>query len=298
MNKLLNLQGNVFIVIVILSITISFMISKTNQTSNDLYFILLIAFFGVPHGSLDVLLAQKYFSITTFVAWSKFLSLYILTSIGIIIFWFLQPALFIVVFLLFSAFHFADDLDDKMPKIIGILYGFNIILFPSILHSQELVQLYSYLINMKDSAFIVSFMPFIAALLSALLIVCLIYFNKYHSDDNQQSLIEIAAVAFLMLFIKPLLAFTIYFCFMHSARHIIRARYFLKNYSNHTFIYGLCIPTIIVMTFCYYIFQSLQMDSLNSGLIKVTFVALAALTFPHAFLLDKIRFLKVAKLSP
>jgi len=115
-NKLLNLQGNVFIVIVILSITISFMISKTNQTSNDLYFILLISFFGVPHGSLDVLLAQKYFSITTFVAWSKFLSLYILTSIGIIIFWFLQPALFIVVFLLFSAFHFADDLDDKCQK--------------------------------------------------------------------------------------------------------------------------------------------------------------------------------------
>lgn len=292
MNKLLYQQSNLFIGIVILSVTIYFISSTTSNSSDTLLLIVLVSFFGVPHGSLDVLLAQKSFSITSIIEWGRFLSVYILISIAIIILWLLHPMIFMVVFLIFSALHFADDLAEKMPKIVGILYGFNIILLPSILHFQELIQLYSYLINTKDANYIVTFMPLIAALTSASMIAYLVYLNKNNLKDNYQTLIEILAVGLLMLVLSPLLAFTIYFCFMHSARHIIRARYFLNNYSNIAFINGLCTPTIIVVTFCYYIFQTLPSESVNASLIKVTFVGLATLTFPHAFLLSKIGFLK------
>ena len=120
-------------------------------------------------------------------------------------------------------------------------------------------------------------------------LTAIFYLKKPAIDERHIG--EIAAVSALMLLAKPLLAFTIYFCFMHSARHILRAKYYFIEYSSITLLITLIAPTLVVLLFCAGIFQLLPTEKLDENLIKVTFATLAALTFPHAFLLSKVGFL-------
>lgn len=296
MNKYLTIQRHLFVGVATITIAVSYFIADSVNGLSMLALILAITFFGVPHGSLDTLFAKKAFGLTTIAGWAKFIGIYLSISIIVLIFWMLQPTLIFIIFLGFSALHFSDDLGDIQTKVIGYLYGLNIITLPSILHSSELAMLYSYLIDRSDAIAIVKVMTpiaiFSATLLTLFSIVSLLK-NKYILDN--QSLLEIASVSLLMLIVRPLFAFTIYFCFMHSARHILRAKFYFNDYSKTTLVFTLILPTLIVLIFCFFIFQTLPTESIDENLIKVTFAALAALTFPHAFLLSKIGFLKWVK---
>ena len=297
MNRFLQIQSNAFFVIAMMTIAWHYMVADKLGTSNLFVLILLIAFFGVPHGSLDALFAKKAFALITRRDWFKFVGLYLCLSMAVLIFWLRLPTIFFVLFLGFSALHFSDDISDISPKLISFLYGCNIILLPSILHSDQLALLYGYLIDNNDAIAIVRLMrPFAMAtmLLSALLTVRF-YLKK--QLIHTRPLLEITAVSLLVFVVKPLLAFTIYFCFMHSARHLLRAKFYFKDDSNKHFLFTLILPTLFVLIFCVGIFQLLPTQNVDENLVKVTFAALAALTFPHAFLLSKVGFLKWLKSS-
>ena len=296
MTKYLILQSNLFMVITVVTIALSYLGGDNTSTPSVLALILIITFFGVPHGALDTLFAKKAFTLNSIKKWLQFVSIYLSLSIGILIFWMALPTFFFILFLSFSALHFSDDLSNINPKLLGTLYGFNIITFPSILHSSELAKLYGYLIDDGNAVKIVNIMmPFsIVFAVITILITVVINLKKYPIEQRQ--IWEIAAVSVLMLLAEPLLAFTIYFCFMHSARHIFRAKFYFVEYSNTALLFTLIIPTLIVLLFCACVFQLLPIEKVDENLIKVTFATLAALTFPHAFLLSKVGFLKWLKM--
>lgn len=282
-------------VVAIVTIALSCLGIVDNSTSSVLALILIITFFGVPHGALDTLFAKNAFALNSIKKWLQFVMVYLLLSIGVFIFWMLLPSLFFILFLCFSALHFSDDLGKITPKILATLYGFNIITLPSILHSNELATLYGYLIDYRHAVKLVSVMMPLSMVLAALTVVLTTIFYLKKQAIDYRHIYEIAAVGALMLLAKPLLAFTIYFCFMHSARHILRAKFYFIEYSNTVLIISLMVPTLIVLLFCAWIFQMLPPEKIDENLIKVTFAALAALTFPHAFLLLKVGFIKWIK---
>ena len=85
------------------------------------------------------------------------------------------------------------------------------------------------------------------------------------------------------------MAFTIYFCFLHSARHGITLMHELdendlKN-GLKIFIKKALPLTILTATFCllglYLLNNSYNFDS---SILKVIFIGLASLTFPHILL--------------
>jgi len=290
MIKYLTIQSNLFMVIAIATIGLSYLGVVNTSTSSVLALISIITFFGVPHGALDTLFAKKAFSLNSLKKWLQFVSIYLSLSIAVLIFWQLLPSLFFILFLCFSALHFADDLGNINPKILGTLYGFNIITLPSILHSNELAKLYGYLIDYNHAVKIVSVMNPFSMVFAALTVVLTMIFYQKKQAINQRHIGEIVAVSALMLLTRPLLAFTIYFCFMHSARHILRSKFYFSKYSNTALLITLIAPTLIVLLFCVGIFQLLPAEKVDENLIKVTFATLAALTFPHAFLLNKVGF--------
>jgi Brp/Blh family beta-carotene 15,15'-monooxygenase len=297
MTQYLKIQRITFVFVAFLAILSALFSSDSFNSSFLLALILIITFFGVPHGSLDVLFAKKGLGLANLTAWIKFLSGYLLISALAITFWLLLPTVFFILFLLFSALHFSDDLLGYKATSVGLLYGLNIITLPSILHLEELTMLYGYLINPTHASMLVSSMQLIAATSAFLtLVMTFIYVKKEKGNPPAQSLLlEVVIVGLLMLIVRPLLAFTIYFCFMHSARHILRAKFFFSDFSNTTLLTNLIAPTIIVLVFCFFVFQTLPSNTFDANLIKVTFAALAALTFPHAFLLHKVGFLKWLK---
>ena len=289
MTRLLTWQSLLFTIVTVSTICFTFLKPNHSYLVGVLPLILVITLFGVPHGALDTLFAKKAFSLMSVKQWASFVSIYLLISACVIALWWLLPTLFLVIFLLFSALHFADDLGLKETKALRFLYGANIILLPSIFYSSHLTTLYSYLI---DSAYLISLvslfnvLAYVCGLMTVVLLV-----NLSRKIDRRQWL-DTLCVSLLMLLVQPLLAFTIYFCFMHSARHLIRAKYFFADDSSATFLVMLIVPTIVVIIFCGIVFSLMPTQKIDENLVKITFAGLAALTFPHAFLLNKIGFLK------
>lgn len=289
MPHFLNLQSKVFLVVSLIALCIAFLLANNTNAPNVLFLIVMIALFGVPHGALDTLFAQQAFELNSFQRWVKFVAIYLLLSLLVFTFWLLFPTVFFISFLAFSALHFADDIAHIRPSILSTLYGMNIILLPSIFQTNHLMTLYGYLIEQADALILLKWMQPIAIVV-AFLTLNIMFMKKNQIERHHK--IDMVSVSALMLFIHPLLAFTIYFCLMHSARHIIRSKFFFMAQSNQRFILMLLVPTGAVLVFCLFAFANMPTNQLNENLIKLTFVTLAALTFPHAYLLNKVGFIK------
>ena len=88
---------------------------------------------------------------------------------------------------------------------------------------------------------------------------------------------------------SPLIAFTLYFCFLHSIRHGITLMHELdkKDLKNglKIFIKKALPLTILTAIFCllglYLLNNAYNFDS---SILKVIFIGLASLTFPHILL--------------
>ena len=85
------------------------------------------------------------------------------------------------------------------------------------------------------------------------------------------------------------MAFTIYFCFLHSTRHSITLMHELdendlKN-GLKIFIKKALPLTILTATFCFFGLYLLNNSyNFDSSILKVIFIGLASLTFPHILL--------------
>lgn len=285
----INLQSKVFLLVSLIALCIASVLANNANTPNILFLIVMIAIFGVPHGALDTLFAQQAFELNNIRRWLKFVVIYLMLSLLVFMFWVLFPTIFFIGFLAFSALHFADDISNIRPSVLSILYGINIILLPSVLQKNHLITLYGYLIEQADALVLLKFMqPFAIFVVSITLIILFLKKNQI----EQHHKIDVVSVSGLMLFIHPLLAFTIYFCFMHSARHIIRSRFYFTDQSGQKFLLMLLLPTCVVLSFCIFTFFNMPANEFGSNLVKLTFVTLATLTFPHAFLLNKVGFIK------
>ena len=93
-----------------------------------------------------------------------------------------------------------------------------------------------------------------------------------------------------MLVFPPLPAFAIYFCLIHSFHHIRRIIPTLLGFmEKQKAIFLMIIFSVFSWIGCGIAFYYLSnLDTYPDTILKVTFVGLAALTFPHMILVDGI----------
>ncbi|MFM8759011.1 MAG: Brp/Blh family beta-carotene 15,15'-dioxygenase [Methylophilaceae bacterium] len=299
MHQWIKTQSNLFIIASIALIVIAH--GQDISQSLALFFglILLVIIFGVPHGSLDVLFANQHYQLNDIKKWLTFIGLYSLTAFIIILIWKLVPSLLFIAFLILSALHFADDISSmsdryqavpRWENLIKKLYGFSLIAAPSWLFAPQLSSLYAMIVDESSAANIVAILqwlcvPLILVTIS-LSVICKMQYR---------SLLEIITAFLLIILLHPILAFTIYFCLMHSARHLIRSQFFLKHYSQRDYLLALTLPTLAVIVFGLMAWHFLPHQSLQSDIVKIVFVGLAALTVPHAWLLNSARFYQLLR---
>ena len=97
------------------------------------------------------------------------------------------------------------------------------------------------------------------------------------------------SILILNYYLSPLVAFTIYFCFLHSVRHSMSLIYEIdsQDFTNGIKIFvKKAIPlTILTGIFCLIGLYLLNNNyDLNSSILKIIFIGLASLTFPHILL--------------
>ena len=99
---------------------------------------------------------------------------------------------------------------------------------------------------------------------------------------------DFLSLIILNFFLTPVLAFTLYFCFLHSIRHSITLIFELdKSFKSglKKFVIRaipLTFVTIVIFLFAIYFLNNLYM--LDEAIYKVIFIGLASLTFPHILL--------------
>ena len=127
--------------------------------------------------------------------------------------------------------------------------------------------------------------------------VCLIfnflgylYFVFRNNFDNFEILfLDLLLILIINFVFSPLLAFTIYFCFLHSIRHIISIVLELDeaNFSNGIKLFikkALPLTVVTAIVYLLAVFLIANFYGFNTAIIQVIFIGLASLTFPHILL--------------
>ena len=273
---------------------------NNNFTISPLICFLLILSIGISHGSLDNIKGKKLFEKFKINNFFIFYLSYILLAILIIIFWVILPSISLVLFLIVASYHFGkEDTSFLINKksfynpLLFFLKGSLIILAPMYFHFDETINIFKFLL-VENEAFY-NFLDFVET--NKILLTCIILstlsnillFVKNFELKKFTIFLDYFSILIINYYFSPLVAFTFYFCFLHSIRHSITLIFELNrenlSVGINIFLKRALPLTILTAIFClislYFLKDSYSFDS---SILKVIFIGLASLTFPHILL--------------
>tara|TARA_B100001142_G_C14206015_1_gene605715 strand:+ start:104 stop:949 length:846 start_codon:yes stop_codon:yes gene_type:complete len=271
-----------------------------NINISPLICLFLILLIGVSHGSLDHIKGKKLFEILKIKNISSFYLIYILITFFIIILWIFLPTFSLIIFLIVASFHFGKEDTDflffersYLIQLMYLLKGSLVILAPIYFHFDETISIFKLLLVENETFYtILSFVEEKNILLLSIIIssISSIYlFTKQFEIKKFTIFLDYFSIILLNYFLSPLVAFTMYFCFLHSIRHSITLVFEIdkNNLKNGvlTFIKKAMPLTFLTAVLCivglYFLNKNYGFDN---SILKLIFIGLASLTFPHILL--------------
>ena len=289
------------IIFFIFSCFISLVINRIeNLIISPVVCLFLILSIGISHGALDNQKGKRLSQLYNIQKSYFFYLIYSLIGVSIIIFWLFFPTLSLILFLIVASYHFGKEdteflINNKNVSnlILYFLKGSLIIIAPLMFHFVETINIFKLLLIENEKFYL--FLNFIednSILLFALsisLLSSIYYFLKDFKIMNILIFLDFFSIIVLNYFLTPLIAFTVYFCFLHSFRHSISLIAELNEKSFKigaiTFIkkaMPLTVLTAILYVISLYFLSNFY--QLNDAILKVIFIGLASLTFPHILL--------------
>lgn len=252
----------------------------------------LVAILGLPHGALDLPIAEALWPLNGWRGKLQFSAIYLGLAAGVIAVWMLDPGIALVAFLAYSAFHFSDDW-SKAATLLRWTGGVATIGAPTLFYPEQVTTLFAYLAPVATAKFSAK----AAAIAGGLALCVFIGAILLKPRMRGQAAIEQAILWGTGALLPPLLFFAVYFCGLHSIRHfnatIQSLPHTRRALAMAAFLSGLVILTAIV-------FVQNQTTGNSSPLPKdiaqVIFIGLAALTVPHMILIERFNQVKL-KLS-
>ena len=285
------------IVLSIITLATGGNVEFSNEFVVPLVCLFLILSVGISHGAMDNYKANKILKIYKINNKIIFYLIYTLISLVVIIFWFFFASLILLVFLLVASYHFGrEDTSflnigsSNFDQFFYLIKGSLIIFAPLFFHIDETLKIFEVLLINDKVLFFIKDQHWIVNISLSLGVLGYLYFIfKNRFKDFEILLLDIFSILILNFVFSPLIAFTIYFCFLHSIRHIISISYELDPDS---FLGGVkaftkkALPLTIVTAILYLLAIVFLSNSygLNDVIIKVIFIGLASLTFPHILL--------------
>lgn len=239
---------------------------------------------GVPHGALDPVFARTLYRFRTPVQWLAFVIVYLFLGSLVVLTWWVAPTIFLMAFLMISAFHFAGDLVTDLPIGARLCFGSAIIALPAVFHSARLDALFSSLAGVGAAAAVTPVLQVIGPpiLLANLLLV-------FFLRRNRIAACEVACVVMLSILMDPLLAFIIYFCALHGPRHVIRSATLSGTAPLRLLWRVALLPTLACLAAVIAAMMIFGNIPASERMLRILFVGLAALTVPHMMLVEQVR---------
>jgi Brp/Blh family beta-carotene 15,15'-monooxygenase len=273
---------------------------------------ILLPFAGIPHGALDYKIAQNTFKPKMDRLWSvTFLTGYVIGMTTVLLAWHVNPTVSLAVFLGITAFHFGtgDTLTtSRTPTAIRIAdvigRGGIVLTFPAFFFPQDVALLFSYLVadsSALEFTRLLSLMaPFSTVAVGSSIAWYIIQYSRRRDIVSLSQMLEIVALGVAFSLLPALLAFTIYFSFLHSVRHLLYVAACINAeeiISSIRFTLTRSIPvtlaTIALAVTAYFALVQSGFDI--ARLTQVVFIGIASVTYPHVAVIalaQRERFLK------
>ena len=297
--KKINLNHS-FIFFFVVNIFCVLFFKYSNLNISTILCLLLILIIGVSHGSLDHVKGKKLLDLLNIKSTYIFYAIYILISVAIIVTWILLPSMTLILFLAIASYHFGKEdtqflINDGsyFTQLLYFFKGFLIILAPLYFHFQETIAIFKLLLI--DNEVFYSSLNFIETnkviqigIISSTL-SSIFLFLKNFEIKKFVIFLDYFSILILNYYLSPLVAFTIYFCFLHSIRHSISLAIELDPNSVidgfKLFVKKALPLTILTAVFSFIALYLLSYsNNLDSAILKIIFIGLASLTFPHILL--------------
>lgn len=278
--------------IICISLIVSYFVSDLYE--NILGFILILSI-GVIHGANDLLIINKYSKKETKRSEALYFFYYLTIVLLGFVFFYVFPSIALLTFVIVSIYHFGEqhwevnlsksDSVNLNKVFLFIFHGiiFFIIIFMNNLKIVNEV-LSSFNINPLENYY----------LLLALIVFSVLYFLFLLYLKNLRKYLFNEAIFFSLLFLLTInttliFGFAIYFIFFHSLLSIKDQIKFIYDDDNPKNIKKYIITSmpyfILALTFLLIFYLVVDLEKIN--LLPIIFTFLAAITFPHVLVIEK-----------
>ena len=278
--------------IICISLIVSYSISDVYE--NILGFILILSI-GVVHGANDLLIINKYSKKETKRSEALYFFYYLTIVLLGFVFFYVFPSIALLTFVIVSIYHFGEqhwevnlsksDSVNLNKIFLFIFHGiiFFIIIFMNNLKIVNEV-LSSFNINPLENYY----------LLLALIVFSVLYFLFLLYLKNLRKYLFKESIFFSLLFLLTInttliFGFAIYFIFFHSLLSIKDQIKFIYDDDNPKNIKKYIITSmpyfILALTFLLIFYLVVDFEKIN--LLPIIFTFLAAITFPHVLVIEK-----------
>ncbi len=249
-------------------------------------FIIVMLSIGIPHGSVDHIIAFINPNARKFKSKPIFYVIYLSLIVINIMIWIISPFLGLLVFLIISCYHFGETqvigYNSTDNKLLNFVVGANILLslfLNNIAELQEILYIIPEFSNLNLSRFDNVFFLLFSV---AVLMLSIVNFDI----KRKVPLYAEMTILYMVFFHTDLLtSFTLYFGFCHSLPMLMLE---FKEFKNDNFVkfYLKTLPfTILSIIFGFLLYQ-FNNDLLTSdNLILFVFIIISSLTLPHVFIM-------------
>lgn len=265
----------------------------------------LILLFGVPHGAVDHKIHQSTTQDKNLV---RYILTYLVIAVGYVLWWLLDPAKALFIFIILSAYHFGQEfLEDRKvqpvfnPLLDAILWGAAILILP-LLFSLEEVNPYIEVVAGRAISFDSNLVVQSAIVVIVSLVIGYLAILWVRNRTSGRNILEmtffICITLGLHLLLDFIIAFSVYFVFFHSLnafRHQFRwlasrkKQYAMPQFLRDLLLFG-AIAVVGIIAIIY-----VANPTNTERIISLFFILISLITLPHAITLD--HFYKVRKLK-
>ena len=270
-----------------------FSINPTLAISFDLVsFIALVAIVlvGLPHGAFDGAVALALGYGKTLQSMFGFIVVYILIAALVVVFWVNFSDIALLLFLAISIWHFGigdslpGDLFQRAIQALG--HGGLVVVGISVFHTTEVDLIFAHLVS-SETEWLWQFIYAGAFILVIVLVAYLVL--AWRKPELRVRFFELLGLGIVYYILPPLAAFALYFCVIHSARHLgyTWGRLRALSYPPSILILLAVSFTLVTWGVGIVIFWLMPTTEIIDGaILQIIFIGLAALTVPHMLLVD------------
>jgi Brp/Blh family beta-carotene 15,15'-monooxygenase len=242
---------------------------------------IVIFLLGLPHGALDPWIAQRLGIYDSTKQKLLFTIGYLALTALVDLFWLWLPALSLFVFLTISAWHFSGDWNTSINRPLRLCAGILLLLMPIGFHTETVSMIFQALsgTNGAHLATTLSLPPWFLAVAMTLIAAIAAIKRQWQTSLDFLSLLGLA------YFTPPLIYFTLYFCLLHSPRHLFGI-FISATIAEHMSLLRMMITytlfSLVFIVGLWWLWSALPSSTL---ILKLIFISLAAVTVPHMLLI-------------